>query len=169
MKKFTVTNDTNAYMRQLKWNDRLAVATTIERVKSGFESIAYCFDHFESFYEYSLSILMRKDFPLSNELNEFIRQVNSNGLLSMWLKQNQFDSPFVDSEIDEKEFEQVSAETLYYLLIFYFTFSFGLVLLLAAEKFIYKKVRCENSAKIWRVLEIAIDPRRYFLLRDLSY
>lgn len=163
-----MTNDTNAYMRQLKWDNKLAVATTIEHVQSKFESIAYCFDHLESFYEYPLAILMRKKFPLANELNEFIQQINSNGLLSMWLKRNQFGS-HVDIESDEKEFQNVNVDTIFYLLVFHFMFSLGLVLFLAAERFIYKKVRSKNSSKVWRALEIGIDPYRHFLLRDLSY
>lgn len=161
-----MTNDTNAYMRQLEWNDTLAVATTIERVQRIFGSMAYCFDNLQNIYEYSLSILMRKDFPLSNELNKFIQQTSSNGLLSMWLKQNQFESPI---EIKKKGFQQVSADTIFYLLIFHFSFSLGLLLLVNAERFIYKKVRTENSTQIWRYLEMGIDPHRYFFLRDLSY
>lgn len=160
-----MTNDINAYIRQLRWNDSLAVATTIERAQAGFGAMAYCFDSLESFHEYPLSILMRKDFPFANKLNEFIWQVYSNGLLSMWTKQYQIGV----IETDEEEFEQVSAETLFFLLIFYFTMSFALVLFLAAERLIYKNVRRENSAKIWRLLEMATDPYRYFLLHDLSY
>lgn len=163
-----MTNDTNAYMRQLKWENKLAVATTIERVQSSFESIAYCFGHLESFYEYPVSILMRKDFPLANELNKFIQQANSNGFLSKWLEGNQFVMP-IDIETDEKESEQVNVDTIFYLVIFHFTFSIGLVLLLAVERFIYKKVRSGNSSRFWRALEIGIDPYRHFLLRDLSY
>lgn len=126
-----MTNNTNAYMRQLEWNDTLAVATTIERVQRIFGSMAYCFDNLQNIYEYSLSILMRKDFPLSNELNKFIQQASSNGLLSMWLKYNQFESPI---EIKKKGFQQVSADTIFYLLIFHFSFSLGLLLLVNAER-----------------------------------
>lgn len=163
-----MTNDTSEYMRQLKHKDGLAVATTIERVRSSRESMAYCFDHLENFYEYPLSILMRTDFPLSNELNEFIQQASSNGFLSIWLKQNQFEWP-IDIENDENEFQSVTVDTIFYLLAFFFVFSFALLLFVAGERFVYEKVRCENSSKIWRYIEIAIDPHRYFLMRDLSY
>lgn len=158
-----MTNDTNAYLRQLKWDDKLAVATTIEQMPPSFESMAYCFDYFENFYEYSLSILMRKDFPLSAELNEFIQQASDNGFIAIWLKQNQLQSP-IQTEIDKKEFQPVNMDTMYYLVIFYLVISVGLLLIVTAERFIYEKVRCENSAKIWRVLEMAIDPYRYLFL-----
>lgn len=84
----------------------------------------------------------------------------------MWLRQSQFELPI---EMKKKEFQHVNTDTIFYLLVFHFSFSLGLLSFVYAERFIYKKVRSENSAPIWRYLEIAIDPHRYFFLRDLSY
>lgn len=159
-----MTNDTNEYMEQLEWNDKLAVAT-FYRMQSRFGPIAYCFDNFENIYEYPLSILMRRDFPLVNELNKFIQYASSSGLLTMWIKQHKFDSPV---EI-EHEMPKINLETGFFLVLIYLAVVCGLLCLTAAERIIYSKVRNENSARIWRYIEMAIDPHRYFLLRDLSY
>lgn len=83
------------YLYQLDWNDKFAVGTSRELLYSrtlpenyGFNpmSMMYCIDHPGNIHEYWLKILMQKEFPLLEKLNNFIQFATEAGLITKWIK-----------------------------------------------------------------------------------
>lgn len=157
----------NEYIDELIWNDKLAVAISYARVQSdrSIFTSSFCFDTFNSINGYSLKFLMRKDFPLINELNEFILRATDSGLITKWLKGKRFET------LKEKppQFQNISigiSSIIVLLFICAGMLLFGLSILVI-EIIVDTKVREENSAQFWFYIQMIIDPYRYFLLNDV--
>lgn len=93
LNRFEVVENASIYFEELKWNNKLAVAVSYEESHSKtkdvpfeFKKEFYCFAHKDIIYEYSLKMLVRKDFRLLKELNNFIKYANECGLIDKWLK-----------------------------------------------------------------------------------
>lgn len=170
MEKFEITNDQNYNLRQLEWNSKLAVATSLERVRKmqlKSELKLYCFNNPNNIYEYSLKILMKKDFALVNELNRFIRYASDGGLIVKWLKGNTFIS---DSEKSSKfGFSEAHLNSLLFNGIIFCGVSTLSMIVFIAEMLVYKNVQKNVSSTFWRYCQMFIDPYRYFLLKDLWF
>lgn len=167
LKRFTVPGDLNKYLHRLDWDDKLAVATSSERVQNdcSLSKFVHCFDEPNHIQNHPFKIFMRKDFPLRSELNQFIERVTEAGLIEKWAKIRSFpmEKPpkFAYSEITKEVY-------------FIFTCLAGglvslAVITLIVERIVYKKVRTSAASRVWRYIEITIDPYRYFLLNDWSY
>lgn len=160
----------NNHLRQLESNSRLAVATSIERIRkmrlSPERLNVHCFKNQKSIHEYSLKILATKEFRFMNELNEFIGRASSCGLISKWLSGNQLKISSKFNALTEYNEMNVEKSGGIFLVI-------GCLMILALfvvtlERIVYKKVRTPNAAKMWQYVEKAIDPNRYFLLETLD-
>lgn len=78
-------------MQQLQWNNKLAIATSQERIRkypSDLELKIFCFKDSNIIYGYSLKILWQNNFPLADQLNQFILNANNAGLIHKWSKAN---------------------------------------------------------------------------------
>lgn len=150
--------------------NNLAFATSVERIRKdqlGSKMKFYCFKNVNSIYEYPVRMMMQKDFPLLNELNEFILYANDGGLTNKWLKGTRYGlvlertPTFVYSEINQETFifPYLLCGSLFLIASFVVCF----------EKNVHKNVRNGSSFRFWYYFEMLIDPNRYFLLKDLSY
>lgn len=105
-----------------------------------------------------MQLLMRKDFPLANELNNFIRQTSESGLIEKWLKRYRSQ----EQENIYIEYSRFSTESYYMIYGIYVFTSFLSTSILALEIVIKKNLKKINSSRLWRYLEMYIDPYRYF-------
>lgn len=110
---------------------------------------------------------MPNNFPLINELNQFIEQAKDSGLITKWLKGNRFE-PFLEKppEFQFIEINWVAIITLFSICLSILSLA-SVVLII--EIIVDKKVRAKNSARYWRYIEMSIDPYRHFLNNDLAY
>lgn len=169
MRNFKIVNNTNQYLNALKWENKLAVATSMELIRHGrFKHLShiYCFDKSnESIYGRSLSILVRNNFSQLNELNRFIDLAKSSGLINQWLKQYQ-----VFTEIPLKyEYTPFQLDSIMFELVIYIGIASLATIVLVLELIVNKQVHSPNARKFWRYIEIVIDPYRHFLLNDLDW
>lgn len=163
MNIFEVTDHPDKCINELLWNDKLAIAISRE-LSICSRNNAYCFDHPNIIYEYSLSMLTRKDFPLINELNQFIQGAVEGGLITRWLKRYRSREKEIPPEYTDINWENFSIYVVFYLGLTFFAF-----VMLIIEKIVYRKVREPNSKPFWRYIEMAIDPYRYFFREDLDW
>lgn len=165
MSKFQVTSATQDYVDQLEWNDKLAVATSVEQIRFHSKFKVHCFRNPQSIYEYPLSFFVQKDFPFLIELNMFIQQTGSSGLLSKWLGnyQNEF-----SIKSDNFRYIEMNIDTIWYMGSVCLCMLLTAFLVLNVERFIHKRTREMDVLRVWRFVEIMIDPKRHFLLKDLS-
>lgn len=157
------------YLNRLDWNDKLAIATSLERVRNDryFPKFIHCFGDLNNIQKYPMRIFMRNDFPLRSDLNRFIGRLSENNLITRWMKQHSFGSRVEN----ERQFRYIEIAIDDYLVI-------GLIcvcvlilacIVFALERLVYKKARTCSATRFWRYLEMVIDPYRYFFLQDLSY
>lgn len=161
-----ITDDSNDFLQQLEWNNQLAVATSYESFQNDryLSKIVYCFDKNNNILEYSLNILMRKDFELHDELNRFIQRMIECGLIQKWLKRGrnmEIEPSFQYINMAFKHFEFVLTLCTYMLI--------SALCALLIETIVYKRVRAENASPFWHIIHMIINPNRYFLLEDLTY
>lgn len=169
MARFTVSENLTEYLHQLNWNNKLAVATSFDRIRNDrvFSKSVYCFDESNNIQTYPLKMFMQKDFPFQRELNKFIKNIEENGLSVKWRKGHIFGS-FAEKPPKFSSYF-VSFEVISVLVFICIILLFSAVLILFFEFLIYKKVRTPGTARLWRFIEMAIDPYRYFLLNDFIY
>lgn len=174
LSNFEFIDQPNDNLHQLEWNDKLAIAVSNELslspIQNGKNQMdpklkIYCFGNLNGLHQNDLTLLMRKDFPFMEKLNEFVRHASDVGLVAKWLKSYR--------SIAEKpscyNYEIFKAQNLYVV------FEIGLCIFLIAfivviiERFVHKSVRSGNCRRFWRYIEMTIDPYRYLLLNELAY
>lgn len=168
--RFEITNNQNPYLRQLEWNSKISVATSLERVHKlqiDSELKLYCFNHPNNIYEYSLKILMKRNFPLVNELNRFIQFACNGGLTVKWLKGNQYTTASEKPPIFS--FSEANLNSLIFGGIIFSTVLILSLIVFAIENITHRNVQGNKFQTFWRLLQMLIDPYRYFLLEDLSH
>lgn len=157
-------------MPQLEQNSKLAVATSIERVqKMRLDSNLklFCFDYPNNIYEYPLTILMKKDFPLLEELNTFIQYASDGGLIVKWLKGNRYSS--VSEKPPNFNFSEGNFNSHWFNGIIFCSVTLLSLAVFFVEILIHRNIQGNKSSIFWRYCQMIIDPYRYFLLKDLSY
>ena len=173
MDKFEVTDHPHQFFNELRWNDKLAIAISRElslsrnqTQTSHFDSVdsAHCFDHPNIIYSHSLSILTRKNFPLINELNQFIERATETGLFDKWVKR------YRSFRGEQLQIQYTIGLTNFIIVMTIYSGMVSLAfIIIVIERFVYGKVRSLNSNPFWRYIEMAIDPYRHFLLEDLDW
>lgn len=163
MNEFEILEDPNEFIDDLKWNDKLAIAISYTKVRNdrSLFSSSFCFDNFNSIYGYSLKFLMRKDFALINELNEFILRATDSGLINKWLKGKRFET------LKEKpqQFRNISIG-ISSIIVLLFICTGMLVFALSIfiiERIVHKKIQVKNTG-FFKYVDMTIDSNRYFLL-----
>lgn len=164
-----MARDLTEYLNQLNWNNKLAVATSLERVQNDRLILkwVHCFDESTNIQKYPTRIFMRNDFPFQIDLNKFIERVIENGLVVKWAKRNIFGC------FKEQASQQQYIEYTFESQVVLCQITIGLLLfaslVLIFERIVHKKAQANNTSRFWRYIEMSIDPNRYFLLNDLSF
>lgn len=172
MTKIHVSDHPDQFFYKLQWNDKLAIATFREMSHSrnqignvDSQKTICCFEYPQIIYEYPLKMLIRTDFPFQNELNKFIEKATEGGLIVKWLKNYRS----FGKEKSQYQYTTFKIESFPIALgIYIFMITLALITVIM-EKLVHGKVRTPNSKPIWRYIEMAIDPYRYFLLKDLDW
>lgn len=162
LEKFTVCNDLDLCMSQLERNANLAVAVSRKHAhNSHLISISeiYCFEKFETIHEYALKFLLRKDFQLLDELNQFIQMASAGGLIEKWRSVSKIRS----QAPNVRQFDGIiRLDTYYGIFIIFFTFYAHVIAFMVFEKVISKKAREPNPSCFLLFIEMVIDPYRHF-------
>lgn len=170
MQNFKVSNNLTEYLNQLDWNNKLAVATSLERVRNDrlLSKSVYCFDESNNIQTYPLKIFMRKGFNLQKKLDRFIEYTIENGVIVKWTRKNTFRS-FVEERRIQMDYDEVKAEIFKFFVPVILGVSLGAFVIMVFEVIVHTKVHSHGSAKLWRYIQMMIDPERYFLLYDFAY
>lgn len=103
---------------------------------------------------------MRPNFPYSNELNRFIQQATEGGLINKWINNYRWHLKVADqNEIVYIKFQNWALFLGILLIVWLF-----LISLFMLERTVHKKVRTIGSRRIWKYIEMMIDPVRRCLL-----
>lgn len=167
LRNFIITNDISDYLHQLERDNKLAIATSYERIRkyqSNSGAKLYCFNDMNNLYGYPLKILMQKNFPYADELNRFIMHASEGGLIYKWLKRrNRSEKP------TKLHYFYFKLESLLFGGTIFLGTTALTFLILFVEMIVFKNVQKANPALIWLFMDMAIDPERHFLLEDLTY
>lgn len=164
--KFEILKDPKDHLRKLEWNDKLAVAVSLARVKHDkFISRLnfHCFNNPNTIYEYSLKILTSKEFPLMDELNNFIHRASEGGFIVKWLK------GFLFGQFIEKkplfQYVEVKIETLKFIFVIFTCLLLAAFLQAVLERIVHRKIQVKNTG-FWKYVEMTIDSNRYFFIES---
>lgn len=165
MRGFEIFESPYDYLRQLTWNDHLAVAISLERVKN--EQLIsrlnlHCLSSPNNIHEYPLKILASKEYPFLTELNQFIQMAIENGLIVKWLKGIRLTPSSEKTSL--YEYSGVSFESLVILIAIWCCIHLFNCFIAVVEKIAYEKVHVEKVQSFWRYVEMSINPDRYFLI-----
>ena len=169
-RKLEVVANSNEYLRFLERNDRLAIATSYEigrRINLNSGMKIHCFDQLNGIYNYPLKILASKNFSLMNELNVFIQRSSSSGFIVKWLQGLKFERFAEKKRLFQ--YTEMNLENVYIPLAVWCSMILFVSLVFCIERIVHKKVHAKNTMKIWKHIEMAIDPHRHFLLDDFEF
>lgn len=167
LRRFKIVESPYDHLRQLQYNDKLAVAVSMERVKN--EDLIsridiYCFNHPDLIYGYPLKILVSKEFRYLTELNQLIQMASESGLIVKWLKK------FAFGPISDKPplfvYTEINMESFMCFIIFMLLMQSFVIFLGVLEKRAYDKIHEPNVRSIWIYTDMALNPYRYFLLEN---
>lgn len=161
-----VSNPYEQHLRQIKDNDKLAVAVSFEHLKNE-EQITrlnlFCFESPNHIYEYPLKILTSKNFQFLCELNGFIEMVSETGFIVKWLKGYKFE-PILESET-LLQFMEIKLEMFSVFIVICGSLCVIASLVAALEITAHKKVQMKTVTKFWRIVEMILNPYRYLLFK----
>lgn len=164
MRRFEVLDSPCKYLQQLKWNDKLAVAVSLERVRNeGLISNLglYCFQSPNHIHEYSLKVLTSRNFPFLKELDHFIEMATESGLIMKWLKGCRFTSIYEKKPL--YEYAEVKLELFICFILIVICLLLFSCFIAFLEKTAHNQIHVANVKLIWRYIEMAINPHRYFM------
>lgn len=110
---------------------------------------------------------MRNSFEFQREMNRFIELASESGLLQKWLKGNIFGCRVEGDQ--QFQYIEITIENYFVLALVGLGILVLSCIVLGLERIVYKKAREHDAARLWRYIEMMIDPNRYFFLYDLSY
>lgn len=155
------------HLQHLHWNDKLAVAVSLETVKNDdfiSKLNLFCFNGPNRIYEYPLKILAKKHFPHMVKLNRFLEMASESGLIVKWLKGFNFD-------VSEKEplYQYVAVEFETFLVLIVITTCMQIIafFVIILERRAYMKIHTQTDTPTWRFIDKTINPDRYFLMENL--
>lgn len=160
-----VVSNPYEHLAELEWNDRVAVAVSLENAKND-ESVTrldpFCFNGPNHIYEYPLKILTSKRFPFMRELNRFIEMTNETGFIVKWLKGIQF-GPICDKK-PLFEYIEVTFEMFAVFLVIVSSMNLFTGFIFIIEKIAFKEIHMQNVKPLWRFVDMMINPNRYYLV-----
>lgn len=165
--KFKVVEDAGEHIQKIDRHGNLAVAvprTFVQSKRFNQGDQVFCFNSPDNIYDYALKFLMRKDFPLAEKLNEFIKDTSEYGIITKWLNEYRYKTG-KQTKLEYQTFNEQHISVAWTLFLSLQIFAFCILLV---EILVHKKVQ-QLSVPFWRVLEMIIDPHRHFLNSDLSY
>lgn len=148
-------------------NADLAVAVSLEHARNNKlipMSEIYCFENGEQIWKYPTKILVRNDFPLLNELNAFINQAISNGLMEKWLTKTWSRPDYLQEDDDNG---QITIANFSGFFVLWICLSIVPTAVCLIEKTIARFANKSNPSRISLLLEMLIDGERHFLLQNI--
>lgn len=162
-------DDLDVCLRQLDLNRYLAVGVSLEHAQNSRlipASEIYCFENVEQIMQYSVQILVRKEFFLFEEFNTFINLAKANGLVAKWWTQTRIRP---DYEYFEEEYGEITMDNFNGFFIFWISLLIVPTLVYFVEKIIFYGAQKPNPSKIFILLDMLIDGERHFLLNDIRF
>lgn len=116
--------------------------------------------------EYALKILVQTDFPLLSELNRFIDETSTNGLIVKWLSEAWIRPVYEYKDEDLSQITMGNCSEFFILLIcIWLVPSFVFIV----EKIVFKAAHQPNASKFSILFEKLIDGDRHILLNDIRF
>lgn len=148
-------------LHRLQFEHDLAVAASRIHVKTlSVQHKIFCFDESQNIHDYSITFLIRRDFPLKSQFVELFSRISSTGLVMKW-KRDLIDRKW-PNQLPEGYFN------FYPAFVFMSGFLVPSMALVAIEIYIFRKSHSESPGRIWILLErLVIGRREYFLLEPI--
>lgn len=148
-------------LHRLQFEHDLAVAASRIHVKTlSVQHKIFCFDESQNIHDYSITFLIRRDFPLKSQFVELFSRISSTGLVMKW-KKDLIDRKW-PNQLPEGYFN------FYPAFVFMSGFLVPSMALVAIEIYIFRKSHSESPGRIWiRLEKLVIGRREYFLLEPI--
>lgn len=151
-------------MIKLQYNPKMAVAISREYVSSNrYYNFSYCFSRQEIIHSHTVKFMVRKNFFHLIQLNTFIQMTYTGGLIEKWKSINDAQIHRISSGI---EYNHLTFDHFRGMCFIWVSLILTAFLVFLLEKYIHKKNRQPNSSRFWKIIEMTIDPYRYFMLED---
>lgn len=153
-------------LKKLYLNPTLAVALPREFSRSILKDLNfqfYCFERPEIIHSFALKFYLHKDFSYKTELNDFLMLASETGLIEKWRSntRTQFDHRYDPAEVQSG---LMTLDNLSGMLLLWICMILIVALVLCLEIIVFRQVKKHNALRFWRLIEMIIDPDRYFML-----
>lgn len=164
---FSICPNIDSCLEHLKQHEHLhlVVGGSRQHISNSHSYTAtqiFCFDRSESIAGYQPVLVMRKDFPLKNRINQIIGNAFESVLFVKWNRENQRKKQRINP------FEPKYALTLVQFAVFLvFIFCIGCILSILSfilEIITQRKMRMMNYHRIWIYFERFLDGKRHYFI-----
>lgn len=165
IEKFKSCENLNTCLKQLEGNPKLAVAISREHALNNHlisASQLYCFEKSEIIHSYHLKFLLNKEFLYKTQLDRFIQMASANGLIEKWYSKRRIKA---SQKYTERSIGVLTMENAQKLFLEWLSFLLSTIVVLLLEIFIHNRVK-NSRLKIWKLIEMLIDPYRHFWLEN---
>lgn len=147
-------------LKDLEENDKLAVAVSRLHAQNNLHIARqklFCFDRNQNILRYPVQLLMRKNFPLANQINDIIRRITESGLFIKWMSDS-----FVQQKSDSKglTIQRLTTDHIIGGLLVYSLFLSFAIGAAIAEQIVYKHVKQKRHCRFWKIAECFLDNGR---------
>lgn len=126
----------------------------------------FCFDRNQNVANYSMSLLIRNDLGLVNEINAIVRNIVEGGLISKWHTENSVAlQPFVGHNVTDSLGMQYASALFYFI---YFPAIIVSTAIFFAECFIAQKLKQPRRLKLWGFMSDFFDGHRHIWKFDFK-
>lgn len=161
--------DIDICLEQLYSNRYLAVAVSLKHVQSSrfiAKTDIYCFKNTETIKDYTVQILVKKDFPFLDELNAFINMARDSGLVAKWLNVKKIRP---DYQFKAEYYGKINIDNFRGFFILWFCLvTLPSWVTFYIEKYVHYLTQKRNPLRISILLEMLIDGKRHFLKNHIK-
>lgn len=162
MEKFEIIDDIDRCLDRLKFDDKLAVATSRFHVKTTPHEKIDCFDQSQNIHNYLNTFMIRSDFPKKKLFNDVLKHVVSSGLVPKWKKDLQF---YRETETTTSV-KSIRNGIMVRQGIMFFSVSISTFIV---EIIIHRKAHSNNASFFWKFLDKVIYGQRCFFLLQKNW
>lgn len=160
LKNFVRCKDIDNCLAQLLYNDNLAVAVSrIHATNTIYAPHIFCLPNNENIYNYSVSLLIRKNHCLFERINGIVYRSFETGLLAKWMNDGENRGHKCNDEHPYRV--KLAIEHIAGALIGYVAIAGIAVMALIAEIVVHNKNRQRNVHPFWRLVGKLIDNNHY--------
>lgn len=164
LNSFEVCDDIDKCLNRLKFDDKLAVATSRLHIQAmPLHQRIFCFDRSQNIYSYLNSFKIRMDYPKRHDIDKILKEITTAGLVSKWQKDIR---RYIKSKKRHSDVHSINITDFYFAFLFAMLLTNLSISAILIEFIIYYKVNSSRSKHYWQFWDKFISGKRYFLLLE---